>query len=323
MKEIPVSEQVVMAVLTSLALLLPKLLAVYYFIVWGLKKIMDDRIDLIKRIIIPLLILVFSLLIFRVIFHYLVIPGIYSISSSVSFFDPKNTLIAVLDMGYVTGIAIAFKLLRMQAAFKEKKKNLLKDKLETELKYLRNQTNPHFLFNTLNNIYGLARKKSDKTPEVVMKLSELLSFMIYESKKGFIAISEEIKMLEDYISLEKIRYGNRLSITFNQQIDNGSQSIAPLLLLPLVENAFKHGASEARFDSYINIDMALHKGQLDFCIENTVENGKLKPPNGNIGLASLKRQLELMYQEHDLTVTNSGKSFIVKIAINLNSYGKI
>ncbi|HEX5654169.1 MAG TPA: histidine kinase, partial [Chitinophagaceae bacterium] len=193
MKGIPVSKQVLMAVLTSLVLLLPKLLAVYYFILSGLQKIMDDRLDLFKRIIVPLFILVLSLLIFRVIFHYLVIPEIYSLSSSLSFFDPKNTLIAVLDMGYVTGIAIAFKLLRMQAAFKEREKNLLKDKLETELKYLRNQTNPHFLFNTLNNIYGLARKKSDKTPEVVMKLSELLSFMIYESKKESIAISEEIK----------------------------------------------------------------------------------------------------------------------------------
>lgn len=323
MKNVTVSKQVLMAVSTAFILLLPKLLAVYYFILFGLKRVMDNRKDLIKVLIEPLLILAVSLLLFRIIFHYIVMPQIYLLPPNVSFFDAKNTLIAVLDMGYVTGVAIAFKLFRLQASSKEREKNLIKEKLETELKFLRNQTNPHFLFNTLNNIYALARKKSDKTPEVVMKLSELLSFMLYESGKDVITITEEIKMIEDYIDLQRIRYSDRLSIQFDREIDNDAQLIAPLLLLPLVENAFKHGVSETRFDSFINIDIRLNDGQLAFSIKNTIENGKPKSGNNNIGLPNIKRQLELMYTEHEMLIQNDGKTFNVNITINLNSYGKI
>lgn len=323
LKQITGSKQVLMAVTTALILLFPKLITVYYFILFGIKKVLDDRKDLIKVILEQILVIVVSILLFRIIFHYIVMPQIYLMPPNVSFFDAKSTLIAVLDMGYVTGVAIAFKLLRLQASSKEREKNLLKEKLETELKFLRNQTNPHFLFNTLNNIYALARKKSDETPEVIMKLSELLSFMLYESGKETISIEEEIKMIEDYIDLQKIRYSNRLSIQFKKEIDNNAQPIGPLLLLPLVENSFKHGVSETRFDSFINIDIKLHQGQLSFFIENTIENGKPKSSNNNIGLNNIKRQLELMYKEHQLTVYNEGKIFAVNITINLNSYGKV
>ena len=323
MKEVAGIKQVVMAVSTAFILLLPKLLVVYYFILFGLKRVMDDRKGGVKLASEIFLALVIPLLLFRVIFHYIVMPHIYHLPPTVSFFDPKSTLIAILDMGYITGVAIAFKLLRLQASSKEREKNLVKDKLETELKFLRNQTNPHFLFNTLNNIYALARKKSEKTPEVVMKLSELLSFMLYESGKDSISISEEIKMIDDYIDLQKIRYSDRLSVDFARQIDNDTQPIAPLLLLPLVENAFKHGVSETRFDSFIDIDMSLSKGQLNFLIRNSIENGKLKAGNNNIGLPNIKRQLELMYKEHMMVIEEDSKTFNVNIAINLNTYGKV
>ena len=156
-----------------------------------------------------------------------------------------------------------------------------------------------------------------------MKLSELLSFMLYESGKDSISISEEIKMIDDYIDLQKIRYSDRLSVDFARQIDNGTQPIAPLLLLPLVENAFKHGVSETRFDSFIDIDMSLSKGQLNFLIRNSIENGKLKAGNNNIGLPNIKRQLELMYKEHMMVIEEDSKTFNVNIAINLNTYGKV
>jgi Putative regulator of cell autolysis len=323
MKDVTGGRQVMMAISTAFILLIPKLLVVYYFIRFGLKRIMDDRKGLVKVIIEPLLVVVLSVLLFRIIFHYVVMPEIYQLPPTVVFFDPKSTLIGVLDMGYITGVAIAFKLLRQQASSKEREKNLVKEKLETELKFLRNQTNPHFLFNTLNNIYALARKKSEKTPEVVMKLSELLSFMLYESGKDIITISEEIKMIEDYIDLQKIRYSDRLSVVFNRKIDNEAQPIAPLLVLPLVENAFKHGVSETRFDSFVNIDLHLKEGQLAFCIKNTIENGHAKSANSKIGLTNIKRQLELMYKDHTMQIQEDGETFNVNITINLNSYGKV
>jgi len=156
-----------------------------------------------------------------------------------------------------------------------------------------------------------------------MKLSELLSFMLYESGKETIPLAEEIKMMEDYIELEKIRYNERLSINFNKNIDDHSQRIAPLLLLPLVENAFKHGASETRFDSFIHICISLHSSCLNFSIENSVENGREKTSRNCIGLNNIKRQLELMYVGHEMKVEDRDDTFKVNIAINLDSYGKI
>ena len=238
-------------------------------------------------------------------------------------FRLQSLLMALMDVGFVTGLATTIKLLSIQLAGKEREKNLVKEKLETELKFLRNQTNPHFLFNTLNNIYGLARKKSDDTAEVVMKLSKLLRFMLYESRKSSIKTGEEIKMLDDYINLERIRYSDRLSITFNKEIDNESEQIAPLLLLPFVENAFKHGASENRFESFIRIDLKLDNGLLHFDIENTKENGTADKVTDNIGLGNVRRQLELMYKEYDMQVLSGTNTFKVLLTINLRSHAKI
>lgn len=198
----------------------------------------------------------------------------------------------------------------------------MKEKLKTELKFLRNQTNPHFLFNTLNNIYALARKKSDEAPEAIMKLSKLLRFMLYDAAKPLITIGDEIKLLEDYIDLEKMRYKNKLTVDFSKQIDNEQQLIAPLLLLPFVENAFKHGTSESRFASFIHFEVKLCGGILKFWIKNTKEIDGQECTNTNIGLANVKRQLELLYDEYDIQVINEASLFIVLLTINLNSYAK-
>jgi len=233
-------------------------------------------------------------------------------------FGGSSLLVAVMDFGFVTGTAVTLHLLRKQLTSKEREKNLVKEKLETELKFLRNQTNPHFLFNTLNNIYVLARKKSDLTAEIVMKLSKLLRFMLYESKKERIPVSGEIRMIEDYLELEKIRYNERLTIRFEKDIDDTSQLIAPLLLLPFIENAFKHGASETRFDSYIHINVQLRDGMLNFCIENSKEVNGNTTVTDNIGLSNVRRQLELMYAEHSLQVDNQKDKFTIHLTINLN-----
>lgn len=323
LKNIPENEQFWMALLTALAVLPPKLLIVYYFINRGLKKILNEEKNWMPQIAEMGFILVVSIALFRMTFHFFVNPHIYNLQVTVPLFNARNVLISVLEIGYIAGIAITLKLLRQQISSKVTEKNLVKEKLQAELRFLKNQTNPHFLFNTLNNIYVLARKKSDKTPEVVMKLSELLSFMLYESGKETIAIADEIKILEDYIDLEKIRYNEKLCVKLQKDIDDGSQPITPLILIPLIENAFKHGVSESRFKSFIHIAIKLEKGYLTFDIENSVENGKTKESDNRIGLGNIKRQLELMYKEHEVKVDDNGKSFSVHMLINLNSYGKI
>jgi LytS/YehU family sensor histidine kinase len=143
--------------------------------------------------------------------------------------------------------------------------------------------------------------------------------MLYESRKDRIPLADEIRMIEDYLELEKIRYNQRLSIEFSKKLDDPSQDIAPLLLLPFIENAFKHGASETRFDSFIKIDVRLEKGVLYFFIENTKEDNGDMGVTENIGLSNVRRQLELMYNEHNLNVENKKDRFIVHLAVNLQS----
>ncbi|MEO9070960.1 MAG: histidine kinase [Ginsengibacter sp.] len=214
-------------------------------------------------------------------------------------------------------------MIRSQLESKEREKDLIKQKLETELLFLRNQINPHFLLNTLNNIYGLARKKSDDTPEVVMRLSELLRFVLYDSDGEYINLNEEVSMLEDYIVLEKIRYNDRLSINFSKDFDSECYKITPMLLLPFIENAFKHGISETRFESFISIDLKVHNGYLKLVVENTSENEPSSIPISNIGLNNVKRQLELTYSDYRLSINNGDQVFKINLFVNLNSHVEI
>jgi len=323
LKAVPEGVQLRLAVIAAITLMPVKIALVYYLIRIAIRKVLNDQRILWPVLLEIALVFVISCVLFRMTFYFVIYPKIYSIQNPAPLINARSVGIAILEMGFAGGVAFALKLYHLQIAAKEKEKNLTREKLETELKFLRNQTNPHFLFNTLNNIYALARKKSDETPGVVMKLSELLSFMLYESGKDAITVDEEIKMMEDYIELQKIRYNDRLSVQLKKGIDNGSQKIAPMLLLPLVENAFKHGVSETRFDAIIYINIDLRDSYLNFCIENTIENGTTGKENGSIGLSNIKRQLELMYKDYKINVESGSETFKVNIAINLDSYGKV
>lgn len=305
---------------TDLVLLPPKLILSYFL----LYVVIDHGLMKNKKIItlvgwtIPVLLV--TVLIHRVIVYYYVTPVIYNEAwGEQKLLEVRRMMSASLDIGFAASLAVAMKLLRTYWIGREREKGLVKEKLEAELKFLRNQTNPHFLFNTLNNIYALARKKSESTADVVLKLSKLLRFMLYESRKERISLADEIRMIEDYIELEKIRYNERLTIEFSKKLDDPSQDIAPLLLLPFIENAFKHGASETRFDSFIKIDIRLAAGVLYFFIENTKEPTNETAVNENIGLSNVRRQLQLMYPEHSLHVENMKDHFIVHLTVNLLS----
>src|SRR4029079_11509690 len=177
------------------------------------------------------------------------------------------------------------------------------EKQEAELNYLRSQTNPHFLFNTLNNIYSLSRDKSDLAPESILRLSKILRFMLYETGGTFIAIEQELKIISDYIALEELRYDTSLRINFNHNIEDMKQALPPLLLIPLVENAFKHGVSETRNHPFVDIHLSVNKRQLTFVVRNSTEaSTEEQAVKENIGLANLRRQLNLLYADHGLSV---------------------
>jgi len=323
--ELTVGTRILVSFKLCVSVVLPKILFTYLVLYYLLDRVLKQKGMLITTIFYGFIAVVSTLLMVRAIEVYFVYPVLFEGNlKSPAYFSPFGFLFALIDLGFVSGAAIAIRQVRLQLVAKEREKILIKDKLEAELKFLKNQTNPHFLFNTLNNIYALARKKSDSTADVVMKLSKILRFMLYESGKKFITIGEEAKLLEDYIDLEKIRYNEKLNIIFNKDIDDNSQEVSPLLLLPFVENAFKHGVSESFFDSTVIINIVVEKGHLTFDIENTKEDEEVEHSvNNKIGLFNIKRQLELMYPEYKLVVDNQPKKFRVNLTVNLNNHGEI
>lgn len=204
---------------------------------------------------------------------------------------------------------------------KQAEQKLRIEKQEAELNYLKSQTNPHFLFNTLNNIYALTRDKSDLAPESILRLSKILRFMLYETGGDYIAIEQEIKIISDYIALEKLRYDESLHVNFNYDIEDMKQAIPPLLLIPLVENAFKHGVSETRDNPFVDIHLSLKQQQLNFMVKNSTETSAgSNSIKENIGLSNLRRQLELLYKDFSLSVQPGESDFTAVLKINLASH---
>jgi two-component system, LytTR family, sensor kinase len=194
------------------------------------------------------------------------------------------------------------------------------EKQEAELNYLKSQTNPHFLFNTLNNIYSLARDKSDLAPQSILKLSKILRFMLYETGGDYIAVEQELKIMNDYIALEQLRYDESLRVNFNHNIEDMKQAIPPLLLIPLVENAFKHGVSETRTRPFVDIHLSINKGQLTFIVKNSADSATETTVKENIGLSNLRRQLQLLYTDYNLTAQHNDSVFTATLKINLLSH---
>ena len=188
-----------------------------------------------------------------------------------------------------------------------------------ELSALKNQLNPHFLFNTLNNLYSLAIKKSDKTPEVIGRLSDILDYMLYRCEEKYVWLNKEIELIENYLSLEQIRYGKRVEVQFETEL-NDDVRIAPLLLLTFIENAFKHGVREELRTAKIDMNLVANKGDIFFCIKNTIPNSALQNEEEKeaIGLKNVKKQLELLYpKKHELLIERNGNLYKVELKIIL------
>lgn len=212
---------------------------------------------------------------------------------------------------------LALKLLVMQNEMQKKTLSLEKDKVESELKQLKAQLNPHFLFNTLNNIYALSLKNSPKTSDSIGRLSAILDYILYRSNSALVPLKQEIELLKDYIELEKLRYNDRLILSFNTQIKSNAM-IAPLILISLVENAFKHGAGSDIGNPEIHISIASTDRSIMFEIVNTTRYNKTNSNLEKIGLDNISRQLDLLYgSNHILTIKRMENQFLVKLEINL------
>src|SRR5215813_3918787 len=218
------------AIVTSSSNAIPRMLFSYYLVYLSIKRLTSKKRKIFFLIVELAAVFFLCVIMIRAINEYFVFPYYYGeLIERTSLLNSRKVLVTVIYIGFTSGSMIMIKFIRDQLASKEKEKAQMKQRYESELKFLRNQTSPHFLMNTLNNIYALARKRSDRTAEVVMRLSEMLRFMLYESDGRFISLSDEIKLVENYLELEMIRYDNRLSLTFNKQIDEDSYKITPLL----------------------------------------------------------------------------------------------
>ncbi len=244
-------------------------------------------------------------------------PDCYDYSKLPLFYFPKIFNKIISNYG-IPGLAATIVIFKKWYLDDQLKKKLAKEKLEAELSFLKSQIHPHFLFNTLNNLYALTLIKSEKTSDVVLKLSGLLDYMIYKSNDRFVALSKELKVLEDYIELEKLRYNNRLDIEYSVNGNSDSYTIAPLILLPFIENSFKHGASNDRTNPKIRININITKDGLNLNVVNSTLGNKKKDVSlsEGIGLKNVKRRLELIYPDaHNLDINQSEKHFEINLVV--------
>jgi two-component system, LytTR family, sensor kinase len=195
--------------------------------------------------------------------------------------------------------------------------NLQKDKVEAQLELLKSQVQPHFIFNTLNNIYSLSTQNSPKTSDLIYRLSSLLSYTLYDSRRPIVPLEQEIEYISNYIELEKIRYGDRLDIAVNILNDTKHIGISPFLLLPLVENCFKHGASNEIDTCWIRLDILHKDGWLIIKAENSKSsNGHHNGTRNGIGLENVKKRLEILYPgSHELKCMSEEQSYLVVLKI--------
>jgi sensor histidine kinase YesM len=215
--------------------------------------------------------------------------------------------------------ASAIKLVKRNYQTERFSQELGKEKLDAELKFLKGQIHPHFLFNTLNTLYALTLQNSPKSSEVVLKLSHLLDYMLYDCNVELIPLRKEIQQMQNLIELEQYRYGDRLEVSFSVQGDVSVQQIPPLLMLPFVENAFKHGVSKEVEQAFISIDLLIKDQQL--CLR--VENSKAEEDNQTeaeytkgIGLKNVSRRLDLLYgTQYDLQVFEEEETFMIVLKI--------
>lgn len=195
------------------------------------------------------------------------------------------------------------------------------EQLEAELSLLKGQVNPHFLFNTLNNLYSMSLHDSKKTPELILKLSQLLSYMLYECKDEMVSLEQEITFIKNYIALEAIRVEDIAKVHFEIDGTNPGFKIPPLLFIPLIENAFKHGISSEVEHSDIRIKIHIDENKVELNTENPLDETRIDDDNKHkgLGLENVSKRLELIYpNKHKLEVNKNGQYFKTHLVLEMN-----
>jgi len=229
-----------------------------------------------------------------------------------------NVILSAFFLAMFVGL---FKLVEDYIQLEARKQELENESLVSELRFLKAQINPHFLFNTLNNLYYLAHKNSPQTPEVIAKLSQMMRYMLYDTNHTLVPIKKEIEYMENYISLEKLRLSKIVPIKFEVHGDLESVRITPLILITFLENAIKHGINNNAEDSWIDIDLSLMNGQCIYTVSNSKvpDSKKTVHEKSGIGLQNVQRRLDLSYPDkYKLETEDTEQHYWVKLTLDLS-----
>ncbi|WP_276485055.1 sensor histidine kinase [Paraflavitalea pollutisoli] len=253
----------------------------------------------------------------RAINYFVIYPPEWRVSQA--FLFPPKIIFEIAATYLVVGLNAMFYFLQAWYEQQQIAQTLQKDKAEVQLELLKSQVQPHFIFNTLNNIYSLSTQNSPKTPDLIYRLSSLLSYSLYDSRRAKISLEQELEYIRNYIELEKIRYGERLDISVNVLNDIGQISIAPFLLLPIVENCFKHGASNEIDECWIRLDVLYKDDWLIIKAENSKPcSARSNGTHNGIGLENVRQRLEILYPaSYELKCMEDEQSYLAVLKIKM------
>lgn len=301
----------------NLTLLPVRMVAIYTMIYLLLPLLTDKKSYVLFAVFTIIHAFLFGQLVWATLYKLNLFPHYFDYSMF-SEFNAGKMLSGLIGNYVIVVFAAAIVIFKKWYLSERSKKKLAEEKLSAELNFLKSQVHPHFLFNTLNNLYALTLIKSDKTSDVVLKLSGVLDYMIYKSNEQFVSLSNELEMLGNYVELEKLRYNERLDLEYVITGETAGYQIAPLILLPFVENSFKHGASNDRANPKISIKLKTDKKYLQLNVVNSIKGEGIKDESLHvgIGLKNVRRRLELIYPgAHNLEVEKTDSEFKVKLVI--------
>jgi len=326
-----------------LAVIVPQMIFTYILLYYLLPKFFYQKRNLIV-VVFALIVFLFAYVLVSACFKPIAVLPNYWMGIRKTFPWPDQIAVfaalrdTLTSLPIIASGALAIKLMKRWKNKEMETRQILEEKIKAELKLLKAQIHPHFLFNTLNNIYFFTLTGSDKAPEMIKKLSDMLNYILNECKEQWVPLEKEIKMIEDYMALEKVRYSDKLNLSieippnfYGENKVSEAWLVAPLLLIPFVENSFKHGASKVLNNPYINLRIAIENSTLHFFISNnhaTMEHKDDKSEtlstriSGNIGLINVKKRLQLLYpNKHELNIVEEPQSYTVSLNLILQQKG--
>jgi len=231
---------------------------------------------------------------------------------------PNNAGFLSVAIGFLAiAVSTSIKVTESWYTNEKQRKEIENEKLSAELLFLKSQINPHFFFNTLNSIYYLAQTKSDQSPIAILKLSEIMRYIIYEAVREKVPLRKELDYIQNYIDLQLLRLNENMKIEFIVKLDRENLLIGPMLLIPFVENAFKHGIDYAQ-NSTITITATTQNAKLTFSVTNPkVQQSRINLVSSGVGLKNVKKRLDLLYPNSHSLIINQGLNFTVELTINL------